>query len=172
MLVLHKLPQLHDLGDKDQQSSQPGNIWSLVEIATQKYTVYSRWVGIIGAQGMGHFCIYMHACYCYRLSRYCALGLPELKLAAQEGWGWQPPPFHCQHCWLLNTFSEPHGQSPVQHLQLAAILAFAPEVSANSGSAAVLTAQEMPIPLLGPSPTTKGKTTGSIKSNCLVHNHG
>lgn len=47
-----------------------------------------------------------------------------------------------------------------------------PEVSANSSSAAVLTAQKMPIPLPGPSPTTRGETTGSIRSSCLVQNHG
>lgn len=96
----------------------------------------------------------------------------ELKLAAQVQGGQQPRPFHCQHRRLLNRVSEPRGQSPVQHLQLAAFLAFALEVSANSGTAAVLTAQEMPAPLPAPSLTTRGETIGSVRSSCVVWNHG
>lgn len=52
-----------------------------------------------------------------------------------------------------STVSEPHGQSPVQHLQLAAGLASAPDISANSAIAAVLAAQEMPALSLAPAPT-------------------
>jgi len=68
--------------------------------------------------------------------------------------------------------SEPRGQSPAQHLQLAALLTFVPEASANNGSAAVVTTQEMPVLVPGPRPITRGETTGSIKSSCLVQNEG
>lgn len=63
------------------------------------------------------------------------------------------------------------SQSPVQHLPLAAALASAPDVSASSGGAAVLAAQEMPalsLPWL--SLPLRGETNG--RSSCLVQDQG
>lgn len=90
MLVLYKIPQLHALEHKDQQSSQPGqcrgNTWSLVQTAAQKYTFYSRWVGTVRVQAMGHYCINLQAYYC---SFHLAVHPNTVCLDCQS-WSWCP----------------------------------------------------------------------------------
>lgn len=147
----------------------------ITRTATHNCTLYSRWLGITRWKGTSYSCINLHACYhscspsC--ASESCAPGLAGTETGCPCGLR-QPPPLCGLHRQLLNMVSDPCGQSPAQHLQLAALLTFVPEASANSGTAVVVTAQEMPVLFPGPRPTTRRGTIGSIKSSCLVQNEG
>lgn len=173
MLVLYKRPQRHDSGHKAQQASQPA---SAAEIHDQQQkqprqgTRLTR--GGWGSSDQKAWVAPAQLCTPVPVPVHLGPWTAELKLAAQVEGGQQPRPVHCQHRRLLNRVSEPRGQCPVQHLQLAAFLAFALEVSANSGTAAVLSAQETPAPLPAPSLTTRGETIGSVRSSCVVRKLG
>lgn len=171
------LPKLHDLGPKDQQAT-----W----LAQKKYIITrtnsnsetNSLLKVSGSHPIGRHGLFLQKSACLLLflfTQLCSWILWPWTVRTESGCPSglrRPPPLCCQHHQLLNTVSEPCVPSPVQHLQLAAVLTFVPEVSANSGSTAVLTSQEMPVLHPGAHPVTRGETTGSLKNSCLVQNEG
>lgn len=152
MLVLCKLPRLHWSQGLAVKSAWP--VWRKYMISRNGHLEVHTLLKVGESQRArptGHSCTNMHGC---PYSVYLAVPL--------NCWGrrWLLCGWGCQNHQCLHKASQPCGQLPVQHLQLASGLAFAPEVSASRGSAAALTAQERPAALPGLSPTTGGETVG------------